>query len=1019
MCFGQCKRFFSRIKGLPCLTRLDRSTGQRVTILIDSGSTNNYINKYSKIGTSIPLPKSIKTKTLHGISVLNSKRIINVLDNDLIFFDIENLIDYDMILGEQGLRQIKAQINLFEYKIYYQKNSNMHKINYTNDCSKYENEIDNLMEINEHISETLPFTTTIEATIRTKNEEPIYTKQYPYPHSDKEFVDNEIQKLLNNGIIEKSFSPYNAPIWVVPKKGFDSNGKPKRRLVIDFQKLNAHTITDKYPIPDINTTIQNLGRAKIFSTIDLESGFHQILIKEGDREKTAFSINHAKFHFIRMPFGLKNAPRIFQRCVNDILDKYIGKFAYVYIDDVLIFSDSLEEHMQHISIIFQALHEANMKISNEKSHFFKPEIEFLGHIIKYQKITVDPEKIATIRDYEVPRTLKQLRSFLGLAGYYRKFIRDFAKITKPLTLHLRSENGLVKAKQSSKVPITLDKAALDAFDTIKLLLQEQVELYQPDFNKPFELTTDASNFAIGAVLSQERHPITFISRTLTTTEQNYATNEKEILAIVWSLQKLRNYLYGVANLTIYTDHQSLIYSISEKNPNTKLKRWKNFIAEFGAEIKYKPGAQNVVADALSRHQINYTTADTTIHSMNSSPVEQIKRVSFPLNQFKSQIQILKSDHNSLHSTTIFPTFQNHKIKFTTRSELINNLKLIVSERHVNAIYCSEETFYFIKDFIFNSFLSAKFVFTTVKLKNITSLDERLRIINETHNRAHRNAINNYGDAIKMFYWPGMKNDFIKFVRKCDICKTQKYERTPARQPIGSTPIPMAVGESISMDLFYIDNKLYVTSIDRYSKYLIVHLIQSKTNFNEKLEEILTQNYPKCKSLITDNEAVLVSNASKTVYQKYGITHITTPIQHSTSNGSVERIHSTLIEIIRCLSAQNNSNASDEIFNAVREYNNTIHSVTKQKPVDVKQNPDKFPDIPNKIMENQEKILNYHNKNRENRIFKPNEIIFVKSNRRRKDADAYKKHIVKEDLGNSIMTMRNKIFHKNDIRINKE
>lgn len=420
------------------------------------------------------------------------------------------------------------------------------------------------MRINEQISETLPFTTTIEATIRTKTEEPIYTKPYPYPYSDKEFVVNEIQKLLDDGIIERSYSPYNAPIWVVPKKGLDLNGKPKRRLVIDFQKLNAHTITDKYPIPDINTTIHNLGRARIFSTIDLQSGFHQISIREEDREKTAFSINHAKFHFIRMPFGLKNAPSIFQRCVNDILDPFIGKFAYVYIDDVLIFSNSLEEHIEHISMIFNALHEANLKISNEKSHFFKSEIEYLGHIIKYQKITVDPEKITTIRNYEVPRTLKQLRSFLGLAGYYRKFIKDFAKITKPLTLHLKSENGLVRAKQSSKVPVTLDKAALEAFDTIKLLLQEQVDLYQPDFNKPFELTTDASNFAIGAVLSQEKHPITFISRTLTATEQNYATNEKEILAIVLSLQKLRNYLYGVANLTIYTDHQSLIYSISEK-----------------------------------------------------------------------------------------------------------------------------------------------------------------------------------------------------------------------------------------------------------------------------------------------------------------------------------------------------------------------------------------------------------------------------------------------------------------------
>lgn len=207
-----------------------------------------------------------------------------------------------------------------------------------------------------------------------------------------------------------------------------------------------------------------------------------------------------------------------------------------------------------------------MKISDEKSHFFKLDIEFLGHIIKHGRITVDPEKIATIRDYESPKTLKQLRSFLGLARYYRKFIQDFAKITKPLTIHLRGENSQVKAKKSNKILINLDQAALDAFEKIKNLLQENVELYQPDFNKPFELTTDASNYALG---------------------------------------------------------------------------WKNFIAEYGAKLKYKPGNENIVADAHSRHhQINVTQSGDTIHSIDSSPIEKIKRVHFPLNRFKNQIEII-------------------------------------------------------------------------------------------------------------------------------------------------------------------------------------------------------------------------------------------------------------------------------------------------------------------------------------------------------------------------------------------
>lgn len=428
----------------------------------------------------------------------------------------------------------------------------------------------------------------------------------------------------------------------------------------------------------------------------------------------------------------------------------------------------------------------------------------------------------------------------------------------------------------------------------------------------------------------------------------------------------------------------------------------------------------MVADALSRkydEQINMI--NNTKNSAENTQIEQIKRVAFPLNNFKNQYEISKSDHNSLKSKTIFQNNQYHRIKFKTRAELITYLKNTVSNKHINAIYSTEETFSFIKDSISNTFPNSKFVFTTIKSKNIENVNEQLDIVSKIHNRAHRNARNNYIEAQKKYFWPKMKRDLKNFTKQCEICKTQKYERVPAKQPIGSTPIPTSVGSSISMDIFHIDNKLYVTSVDRYSKYLMIHPIDSKIKFHEKLEEILTQNYPKCKNLITDNEAIFISNASKIILEKYKITHITTPVQHSTSNGEVERTHGTLIEIIRCLSKQNNKSSSEEIFNAVKAYNETVHSVTGEKPIDVKQNPSNYPKIEEKILEQQEKMLKYHNKGRENRVFVPNEIIYVKSNRRRKDASAYTKHKVREDLGNSILTTNNKIYHKDSIRINNK
>lgn len=451
-----------------------------------------------------------------------------------------------------------------------------------------------------------------------------------------------------------------------------------------------------------------------------------------------------------------------------------------------------------------------------------------------------------------------------------------------------------------------------------------------------------------------------------------------------------------------------------------MKRWMNFIAEFGAEIKYKPGNQNIVADALSRHyepEINVMTNGTTMHSMKSSATEHIERVPFTLNRYKNQFDITKSDHNSLLSKTIFPNFQNHKINFVSVTDLIAYLRLTISNKNVNAIYCTEETFFLIRKPISDSFQNSKFVFTTTKTTNVTDKMEQLHIIMSVHNRAHRHAKNNYADVENIYFWPKMKSDFTKFVKLCEICNTQKYERRPTHQLVGTTPTPTTINESISMDLFYIDNKQYITSIDRYSKYLKIHNIESKVNFSSKLEEILTQDYPNCKFLMTDNEAVLVSNASKMIYKKYNIVHVTTPVQHSTSNGTVERVHSTLIEIIRCLNKQNESTSSDEIFNAVKEYNNTIHSVTKEKPIDVIKNPNGYPKITERILEHQKQNLLYHNKKRSNRTFKANDVIFVKGNRRRKDASAYTKHIVKEDLGNSVLTTKNKIFHKDDIRKN--
>ncbi|KAH8314736.1 hypothetical protein KR074_007299 [Drosophila pseudoananassae] len=220
-------------------------------------------------------------------------------------------------------------------------------------------------------NEALTFNTSVIATIRTTSDEPVYSKLYPYPMGATDFVNNEIKDLLKNGIIRPSRSPYNSPAWVVDKKGTDDNGSKKKRLVIDFRKLNERTIADRYPMPSIPMILANLGKAQFFTTLDLNSGYHQIYLAEKDREKTSFSVNGGKYEFCRLPFGLKNAGSIFQRAIDDVLREEIGKICYVYDDDVIIFSENETEHVKHIDTVLKRLLDANMRVAREKTKFRK------------------------------------------------------------------------------------------------------------------------------------------------------------------------------------------------------------------------------------------------------------------------------------------------------------------------------------------------------------------------------------------------------------------------------------------------------------------------------------------------------------------------------------------------------------------------------------------------------------------------------------------------------------------------
>lgn len=883
--------------------------------------------------------------------------------------------------------------------------------------------------------EKLTYTTTIKGEIRTTSSEPVYSKTYPYPTALREEVNKQINKLLKDGIIRPSKSPYNSPIWIVPKK-MDASMEKKYRLVVDYRKLNSVTIPDRYPIPEINEVLANLGDNSWFTIIDLKSGFHQIPLKESDIEKTAFSVNNGKFEFTRLPFGLKNAPAIFQRTLDDILREHIGKRCYVYIDDIVIFAKNKTEHINNLKAVFETLERANMKIQLDKCEFLQQEIEFLGFIIGKNGIKTNPKKVQAIAKLPVPKTLKNLRSFLGMSGYYRRFLKDYAKIAKPLTSLLRGEDGRVSKHLSKNKIIELDTEAMNSFNKIKdSLSSQEVILNYPDFNKEFEITTDASNYAIGAVLSQDNKPITFLSRTLTTTEEHYATNEKEMLAIIWALNSLRNFLYGSKKVNIYTDHQPLTYALSNKNNNHKMKRWKAILEEYNYELKYKPGRTNIVAGALSRlpqtTEVNSMTM--TVHSSDSSSHNSIPAVETPINVFRNQI-ILKIGDETTHQFLIpFPTYHRHIFiqPNYTDTDIINIFKKFLNPSTINGLHTTESIMGQIQNIYPLYFANFKVRFTQSMVEDVTDETEQEEKILKIHRRAHRNPEENRKQLLENFYFPKMAAKIKRIVKNCRTCKENKYERHPNKPTLEPTPIPKYPGHTVHFDIFSTEKVLVLTAICKLTKFAKTKIIQSRaiTDIRQPLREMIF-SFGVPENIVIDNERALNSaSITSMIEDELGIRIYKTPPYKSEVNGQIERFHSTLSEIMRCIKTEQTCRSFEELLeNATNEYNFTIHSTTGKKPVELflgrspNITPEEFENNRQKniekILQKQQKDIKYHNKKRKPpKTYNPGDVIYVKHNKRlgSKLTFRYKQEIVKENRNTVVITESGKTVHKSHIR----
>ena len=429
---------------------------------------------------------------------------------------------------------------------------------------------------------------------------PIRQRYRRLPPSQYEIVKAHIGGLLDTGVIRPSCSPYSSPIVVVQKR--DGN----IRLCVDYRQLNARTRKDAFPLPRIDESLDALGGATLFSTLDLGSGYNQVLMAEDDKQKTAFCTPFGLFEFNRMPFGLCNSPSTFQRLMERIFGDERFRSLLLYLDDIVVFSSSFETHLERLEVVLRRLRQHNLKLKMNKCHFFQTEVKYLGHIISSKGVATDPEKIRAVAEWKRPNTLTELRSFLGFASYYRRFVEGFAQCAAPLHRLVGVLQQGRKKPRSQALHDHWDPACETAFDQLKQKLVRAPVLGYADFSKPFILEVDASHAGLGAVLSQDqgggRRPVAYASRGLHATERNmsnYSSMKLELLALKWSVsEKFREYLLG-NKFTVYTDNNPLSYLQTAKLGAVE-QRWASQLALFDFEIKYRPGTANKNADALSR-----------------------------------------------------------------------------------------------------------------------------------------------------------------------------------------------------------------------------------------------------------------------------------------------------------------------------------------------------------------------------------------------------------------------------------
>lgn len=613
-------------------------------------------------------------------------------------------------------------------------------------------------------------TNLVEHRIVTKSN-PVRQRPYRVSPVLQKLIEEEIDEMLRMGVIEPSNSPWASPVVLVRKKNTD-----KFRFCVDYRILNSKTERDSYPLPLVSETLDKLKDAKYLSSLDIKSAYWQVPIEESSKPLTAFICHKGLFQFRRMPFGLHNAPATWQRLIDRVLTD-LSPYVFVYLDDVVVVTQTFEEHVQILEEVFKRLQEAGITISWDKCQFCRPEMKYLGYVVDRRGLRVDPDKVKAMLELPRPRTVTEVRRLVGSFSWYRRFVPDFSSIISPITALTKKNKKFVWTPECE-----------EAFVKIRELLVQAPILSCPDYSKKFVIQTDASGYGIGAVLTQPQEGgekvICYLSRSLTKQERLYTTTEREMLALVWAIQKLRPYIEGVP-FTVITDHHALKWLLNLKDPTGRLGRWSIKLQQYDFEIEHRRGRDMDLPDMLSR-----------------------------------TVPVLDSIELQLEGKQ-------------TRDKWYEQMKARIEQKPLNYLNWrsqDEKIYKYVKQ-------DYPELSSEDSWKLVVPKDGRVNLIKAAHDpptSGHMGVYKTYSRLAEKYYWPKMRQDVASYIRHCHKCAAYKTDPQGKQDQLVSHPKPSRPWEMISTDLMgplprsTKGNSFILVVTDYFSKFSMIFPLRKAT-----------------------------------------------------------------------------------------------------------------------------------------------------------------------------------------------